>query len=60
MKIKIRLRAVYFALLFFGLVFAVVIYAIYTGDSQNPNFLTAAEVFLGLGFLSILGMLLGK
>jgi hypothetical protein len=60
MKIKVKIRAVYFALLFFVLIFAVILYSNYTGTAQNSIYTTISEVLLGLGFLSILAMLLGK
>jgi len=60
MKIKIRIGAAILAFLFFFLVFVVIIYADYTGGSQNSLFPTLTEVFLGLGFAAIIAMLLGK
>ena len=60
MKIKIKIRAVYFALLFFLLIFAIILYSNYTGNAQNSTYITVSEVLLGLGLLSILVMLLGR
>jgi len=57
---KIKVRAVHLAMLFFGLIFAIILYSDYTGSAQNSIFPLISEVLLGLGFLSILGILLGK